>query len=67
MLIFQIDEDYECMSKEEYERWQAYLEEKAKNDGIILLPPYINLLKTSQYNQETDDEDDGEDEDYEES
>lgn len=67
MLIFQVDESYDDMSKEEYERWQSYLEEQCEKDGMILLPPYINLLKTSQYNQETDDEDEGEDEDYEES
>lgn len=63
MLIFQVDEGYN-MSKEEYERWQQYLEEQCEKDGIILLPSYISLLKTDQYNQDFDD---GEEEDYEES
>ena len=64
MLIFQVDEGYN-MSKEEYERWQNYIEEQYERDGVILLPYYVNLLKTSLYNQD-DDYDEGE-EDYEES
>lgn len=64
MLIFQVDETYGNMSKEEYERWQQYLEEQCEKGGIILLPSYISLLKTDQYNQDFDDE--GED-NYEES
>lgn len=63
MLIFQIDEGYN-MSKEEYDRWQNYLEKQQEKDGTILLPSYISLLKTDQYNQ---DEDEEEDDDYEES
>lgn len=64
MLIFQVDETYGNMSKEEYERWQQYFEEQHRKDGVILLPSYINLLKTDQYNQDFDEE---EDDDYEES
>lgn len=60
MLIFQVDEGYD-MSKEEYERWQNYIEEQYERDGVILLPNYVNLLKTSLYNQD-DDYDEGEDE-----
>ena len=60
MLIFQVDEEYN-MSKEEYERWQSYIEEQYKKDGVILLPNYVNLLKTSLYNQD-DEDDEGEDE-----
>lgn len=60
MLIFQVDEGYD-MSKEEYDRWKSYIEEQYEKDGVILLPNYVNLLKTSLYDQ-----DEGED-DYEES
>lgn len=60
MLIFQVDEEYD-MSREEYERWQNYIEEQYKKDGVILLPNYVNLLKTSLYNQD-DEDDEGEDE-----
>lgn len=60
MLIFQVDEEYD-MSKEEYERWQSYIEEQYKKDGVILLPNYVNLLKTSLYNQD-DDYDEGDNE-----
>ena len=59
MLIFQVDEGYD-MSKEEYDRWKSYIEEQYEKDGVILLPNYVNLLKTSLYEQ-----DEGED-DYEE-
>lgn len=60
MLIFQVDEGYN-MSKEEYDRWQSYIEEQYEKDGVILLPYYVNLLKTSLYNQDNE-EDEGEDE-----
>ena len=52
MLIFQVDESYGNMSKEEYERWQNYLEEQYKKDDVILLPSYISLLSIDQYNQD---------------
>lgn len=45
------------MSKEEYDRWRSYIEEQYEKDGAILLPNYVNLLKTSLYDQ-----DEGEDE-----
>ena len=64
MLIFQVDERYN-MSKEEYERWQNYIEEQYEKDGVILLPYYVNLLKTSLYNQD-DDYDEGEEIELEE-
>lgn len=64
MLIFQVDEGYN-MLKEEYERWQNYIEEQYEKDGVILLPYYVNLLKTSLYNQD-DDYDEGEEIELEE-
>ena len=56
MLIFQVDEGYN-MSKEEYDRWRNYIEEQYEKDGTILLPYYVNLLKTSLYNQDDEGED----------
>lgn len=56
MLIFQVDEGYN-MSKEEYDRWRNYIEEQYEKDGAILLPYYVNLLKTSLYNQDDEGED----------
>lgn len=56
MLIFQVDEGYN-MSKEEYDRWKSYIEEQYEKDGAILLPNYVNLLKTSLYDQDKGEED----------